>query len=374
MRQPNLKKAALLVSFPLGSLLDRYLIAGFLKIFALSLLCLTGLYLVVDFFDRIENLLKAGAPLWTSLRYFLYKLPLLISRVVGFAALFSTLFFLGTLSRNHEITAMRSSGLSLRRISLPLLLCSLLLALLALFWNEGLVPIFARKAQDIYKTEVRKKPLRSVLGTEDFWIPGAGSFIRVGHFDTRENTLQGVSVFLLDRDFSLRGLIEAPAARWSGARWEAKGATEWTLLPNGQMSRRKLDLSIPLSETPEDLKLFVREAEEFSLLELKKQIADLRGKGIDAKEYEVDLQIKFALPLLSPLLVLLGIPFALKHGPSGGMALSFGISLLVGLGYWFLTAFSVSLGHSGAVNPWIAAWVPNVTLALVGFFFSLAED
>ena len=196
-----MKKADLLVSFPLGSLLDRYLIAGFLKIFALSLLCLTALYLVVDFFDRIENLLKAGAPLWTSLRYFLYKLPLLISRVVGFAALFSTLFFLGTLSRNQEITAMRSSGLSLRRISLPLLLCSLFLALLVFFCNEALVPIFTRKAQDIYKTEVRKKPLRSVLGTEDFWIPGAGSFIRVDHFDTRENTLKGVSVFLLHRDF-----------------------------------------------------------------------------------------------------------------------------------------------------------------------------
>lgn len=369
MRQRKLN-----ASVPLGSLLDRYLAGGFVKVFALSLLCITALYLVVDFFDRIDNLLKAGAPVWTSLRYFLHKLPFLISRVVSFAALFSTLFFLGTLSRHQEVTAMRSSGLSLHRISLPLLTCSLVIGMLSFFWNEALVPIFARKAHYIYKTEVQKKPLRSLLGTEDIWIRAEDSFIRVGRFDPRANTLQGVSVFLLNRDFSLRGVIEAPRARWDGVGWKVSGATEWTFHPGGKMTRRKLDITLPLAETPEDLKIFVREPEEFSIFELNKQIGDLRAKGLDATEYEVDLQVKIAVPLLAPLLVLLGIPFALKSGPGGAMAVAFGLSLLVGLGYWVLMAFSISLGHSGALHPWLAAWVPNLSLGLVGLFFALGED
>lgn len=359
---------------PIGGILDRYLIRGFIRIFAISLLCTTALYLIVDFFDRIDNLLKTGTPLWTSVRYFLYKLPLLISRVFGFAALFATLFSLGMLSRTQELTAIRSSGLSLRRISLPLLLLSLLICTFTFFWNEALVPIFTRKSQYIYKTEVRKKQPQSLVGTKDIWIRGEGAFISVDYFDTKKSVLEGISIYLLNRDFTLRGLIEVPWAHWNGTRWEAKGGTEWLFLPDGQMTKREVDSSLPLAETPEDFKLLAREPEEFSFFDLRKQIADLKAKGIDATEYEVDLQVKMALPLVSPLMVLLAIPFALRHGPGGGMALSFGLTMLIGFGYWLVLAFSVSLGHSGALPPWVAAWLPNLTLALVGLFFFTAEE
>ncbi|MFQ5903123.1 MAG: LptF/LptG family permease [Candidatus Binatia bacterium] len=204
-----MEKTSNIASLPIGGILDRYLIRGFMRIFVITLLGTTALYLIVDFFDRVDNLLKTGTPLWTSIRYFLYKLPLLISRVFGFAALFSTLFSLGMLSRTQEITAMRSSGLSLRRISLPLLLISFLICIFTFFWNEALVPIFTRKSQYIYKTEVKKKQPRSLVGTKDIWMRGEGAFISVDHFDTKKGVLEGVSIYLLDRDFSLRGLFEA---------------------------------------------------------------------------------------------------------------------------------------------------------------------
>jgi lipopolysaccharide export LptBFGC system permease protein LptF len=49
--------------------------------------------------------------------------------------------------------------------------------------------------------------------------------------------------------------------------------------------------------------------------------------------------------------------------------------MLIGFGYWFLLAFCISLGHSGAIPAWLAAWIPNITIAMVGlFFYSAAED
>ncbi|MBI2987973.1 MAG: LPS export ABC transporter permease LptG [Deltaproteobacteria bacterium] len=371
MKSEKITRIALL---PVGGILDRYLARGFIRIFAISLLCTTVLYLIVDFFDKIDNLLQAGAPLWSSVRYFLYKIPLLISRVFAFAALFSTLFSLGMLSRSQEITAMRSSGLSLRRISLPLFLLSFLICALTFFWNEALVPIFTGKAQYIYKTEVKKKQPKNLVGSKDIWIRGDGTFIRVDRFDTNKLVLEGVSVYLLNRDFTLRGLIEAPWARWNGTGWEAKRGTEWLFLPNGQMRQRKLDSFLPLAETPEDFKLLAREPEEFSFFDLRKQIAELKAKGFDTTQDEVDLQVKLALPLVSPLMVLLAIPFALRPGPGGSMALSFGLTMLIGFGYWLVLAFSVSLGHSGALPSLVAAWLPNLILALVGLFFSTAEE
>lgn len=359
---------------PIGGILDRYLAQGFLRVFLICLLCVTVLYLIVEFFDRVDNFLDAGVSVWTAVRYFLYKLPLSISRVIGFASLFSALFCLGMLARTQEITAMRSSGLSLRRISLPLLLLSVMICLFTFFWNEGLVPIFTRKSQAIYKTEVKNKQLKSLFGTRDIWIRGENSFINVEKFDTRKNTLEGISIFPLNRDFSLKGFIEIPVARWTGTQWEAKKGTEWEFQPDGKMVQREVVPSLPFSETPEDLKLLARDPEEFTFFELQKQITDLRNKGIDATEYEVDLQVKLALPFISPLMVLIAIPFALKRRLGGGMALSFGVAMVIAFGYWVLLAFCVSLGHSGALPPWISAWLANFVFALIGMYFASAEE
>ena len=366
----NMSRVGLL---PVGGILDRYIIRSFLRIFVISFSCAASLYLIVDFFDRIDTVLGGSVHLWASIRYFLYKLPLMISHVFGFAALFSTLFSLGMLSRNQEITAMRSSGLSLRRISLPLLLLSCLICIFTFFWNEALVPIFTRKSDYIYKTEIKKKQPQSLIGSKGIWMREEGSFVSVDYFDTKKNVLEGISIYPLNRDFQPRGLIVVPAARWNGKAWEAQGGTEWLYGPKGQLTQQKAAQSLPLSETPEDFRLVARDADEFSFFDLQKQIADLKAKGIDATEYEVDLQVKLVIPLISPLLVFLAIPFGTRHG-AGGMALSFGLTMLISFGYWLLMAFSISLGHSAALPPWLAAWLPNTTLALVGLFFYTADE
>ncbi len=338
-----------------------------------SLICIASLYLVVDFFDRISTFVDNGASLGTIIRYFFYRAPVSISRVIGFATLFSALFCLGMLARTQEIIAMRSSGISVQRIAFPLLILGSLICLFSFFWNEALVPIFTHQAQTIFKTEVKNKQQQSLFGTADIWIRGEGSFINVNNFDTATSTLQGVTIYLLNRDLSLRGLMETPSARWTGRGWDAKEVTEWHFLPDGKVVNQKASAALPISETPDDLKLLARQADEFTFFDLQKQISDMKSKGIDATSYEVDLQSKVAFPLISPLMILIAIPFALRRNISGGMAMSFGVAMTIGFGYWVLSAFCISLGHNGALPPWAAAWVPNAIFALIGLFFFTAE-
>jgi lipopolysaccharide export system permease protein len=358
---------------PIGSILDRYLSRGFLRAFMVSLICIASLYLVVDFFDRISTFVDNGASLGTIVRYFFYRAPVSISRVIGFATLFSALFCLGMLARTQEIIAMRASGISVQRIAFPLLILGSLICLFSFFWNEALVPIFTHQAQTIFKTEVKNKQQQSLFGTADIWIRGEGSFINVNNFDTATSTLQGVTIYLLNRDLSLRGLVETPSARWTGHGWDAKEATEWHFLPDGKVVNQKASAALPISETPDDLKLLARQADEFTFFDLQKQISDMKSKGIDTTSYEVDLQSKVAFPLISPLMILIAIPFALRRHMSGGMAMSFGVAMIIGFGYWVLSAFCISLGHNGALPPWTAAWVPNAIFALIGLFFFTAE-
>src|ERR1051325_6012039 len=225
---------------PLGGILDRYLVRAFLRVFFISLICSSSLFLILDCFNRLGSFLDAGASLSQIIRYFIYTTPLSISRVIGFATLFSTLFSLGTLARTQELTAMRSNGLSIQRIALPILMVSLLICLLTFFWNEGLVPIFAHRASMIYKVEIRNRQQQSLFGTSDIWIRGEGSFINVDRFDVNSRALEGVTVLQINRDFSLRGMVQIPSVHWTGKQWESKEGLEWRFAPEGQLTSEKV--------------------------------------------------------------------------------------------------------------------------------------
>src|ERR1043165_566201 len=232
---------------PLGGILDRYLVHAFVRVFFISLLCSSSLFLVVDCFDRIGTFLDAGAPLSTIGRYFFYTTPLSISRVIGFATLFSTLFSLGSLSRTQEITAMRSSGLSIQRIALPIVMVSFLICLLTFFWNEGLVPIFAHRASMIYKVEIKNRQQQSLFGTNDIWIRGDGSFINVDRFDINSRALEGVTVLQLNKDFTIRGILQIPSVHWTGKQWERKQNVEWRFAPEGKLTSEKVIAAPPVT-------------------------------------------------------------------------------------------------------------------------------
>jgi lipopolysaccharide export system permease protein len=274
----------------------------------------------------------------------------------------------------HEITAMQAGGLSTRRLSFPLLCLSILICVITFIWNEGLVPVFAHRAETIYKTEIKKKQQQSLFGTKDIWIRAEGGFVNVDSFDPDNNVLEGITFFVLSRDFTLQSTIGVPKAQWLGQRWESTSGIEWQFLSDGKLRQRIVNTPPTISETPDDLMLLARDPEEFTFFDLQKQIAEMKTKGMDATAYEVDLQVKLAMPFISPLMVLIAIPLALKRRIGSGLALSFGSAMLIAFGYWVLSAFCFSLGHSGALPPLIAAWLPNLISALLGIYLFTANE
>jgi len=359
---------------PLGGITDRYLLKLFARNFLGTLLFVTILYLVVDIFDLLDNLMGKGASLGTSLRYFLYKLPLIISRVFGFASLFATFLTLGTLAREREVVALRSCGVSLYRIALPFIMASILISLTTFFWNESVVPLFTRQSEYVYNAEVEKTKLRSVFGRKAIWMRSSGAFIRADNFDSGSDRLYGLVIYRMNQDFTLGGLVESPVAHWDGKHWVAQQGTEWSFKENGAITQQPANGRLPLRETPEDFKVFQQTPEEFSFFALRSRIGDLRSKGINTTEHEVDLQMKLALAVISPLMVLLAIPFCINHGRRSGLALSFALTMLIGFAYWVLLGFCVSLGKAGALEPWLAAWLPNMIVGFVGLYFFSGQE
>ena len=359
---------------PLGGLLDRYLLKLFSRVFCATLVGIILLHLVGDVFNRVDNLMGSNATLSTSVRYFIYRLPLLISRGVGFAALFAAFLTLGSLSRRHELVAIGACGVSVHRVTAPLLLAALGISFATFFWNETAVPFSTGKAKHIYDVQVHKRKLRSVFGNKQIWMRSNGDFIRADDFDTDRNRLRGLVIYRMTPGFKLDGLIETPAADWNGHHWVPDGGTEWRLLEHGGVSRRSPGATLPLDERPDDFRIFARSPDEFSYFELRARIDDLRDKGVDTVRDTVNLHAKVAVPMVMPLTILLAVALAAKPGRKDNLVLNFGLAVAIGFSYWVLLGFCVSLGKAGAMPPWLSAWLPNLLVGSLSLYLYTGSE
>jgi len=166
--------------------------------------------------------------------------------------------------------------------------------------------------------------------------------------------------------------VQIPQARWNGHAWSYRNGVEQRFVPNGEIETVNLRGGVlDLREKPADLMAARRDAEEFSYRDLARLIDKLRKKGLDTTEYLVDLQLKLAIPFICTVMGLISMPLGMRNLRGKSLANNVGVGLLIGSSYWFVLALAVSLGHSGALPPVVAAWTANVIFAAVGTFLLL---
>lgn len=91
-------------------MLTQYIVKIFLRNLALSLGCFAGVYMLVDFLERVDNFVEKSAPLGLYIEYGINVIPLFIAQVAPLATLMAAFITIGSLSRTGELTAMRAGG------------------------------------------------------------------------------------------------------------------------------------------------------------------------------------------------------------------------------------------------------------------------
>ncbi|MDO9516359.1 MAG: LPS export ABC transporter permease LptG [Syntrophales bacterium] len=348
------------------TILDRYILKEFTKIFALILVSLAGLYLIVDFFERIRMFLSNHASLGQIVSYFLLTLPMILSQMIPTTVLLSTLLSFGILAKNCEITAMKANGLSLYRISLPVLVTSFAICIAAFLLSEFITPYTNQKAKYVKLIEVQKREKLGSFKQNEIWYRGEEGIYNFSMFDPRTNTLKGIRIHLFDRGMNLSQRIDAKEAVWKDGSWLFRELLVTTFNPSGVPSLERIPSRVfALSEKPSDFMAVQKDTEEMGLLELSRFTKKIRSEGYDTMRYRTDMHGKIAFPLVSVILAILGVSFSLKSERSGGVAQSIGLGIIIGFSYWIVFAFAISLGRAGTIPPVVAAWSANLLFGLV---------
>lgn len=358
------------------SILGRYLARAWLGAFAAAMGSAAALYIVIDVFDRLGEVLPFS-PAWTAIvSYFLFKLPKILFDVFPAASLLATLVTIGMMSRNREIVAMRACGLSTKRIAAPMLLVAFALSVTALAWSEAVVPVAATRSRWLWDVELKRKVYRGVFDAASLWFQGEHGFIHIRRYDAGARTISGLTLYEADQGFDLQRVVEVESMTWQDGRWVSSGGFVKDLTDDDLRVRPLGEGEFRLDEDPDNLAARKRRPEEFSFRQLRDQIAQLEARGLAAGEFLVDLHHKLAWPFAGFFVALLGVPMALRSSRrQAGLARGTATGLVIGFAYWIATGLALSAGRTGGMSPVMAAWTANAAcLALAAGLYARGFD
>ncbi len=349
-------------------ILDRLILSDFLRVLGLTLLSFISLFLIVDLFEKADDFIEHSVPLSVTAVYFLLKVPFVFTQVAPVAVLLSVLLTLGMLSRHSEITAMKAGGISVLRVVSPLLVIGFFMSLLVVMVNESVAPAAMKRVESVEKSWLGAGD-RGIFGARGFWLRNSSGIYNIREMDLDKKVLRGVTFFGIEKPFSLKRRTYARQAVWRNGGWVADRAKVRVFDRNGVVEESVIEgFVLPGLRGPDELLTMEKSYDRMSFLELREYIKELDAEGYDTDKYRVELLGRLTFPGVNFIMVLLGIPFALKTGRQGGVAAGIALSVAIGFSFWIVFALCRSLGHNGVLPPVVAAFFPDILFLAIGAY------
>jgi LPS export ABC transporter permease LptF/LPS export ABC transporter permease LptG len=359
------------LAFP--NLLDRYVARMFSLVFFLVVLSGVSLFIIFDLSETIDEILKNKVPNGLVLNYYKYLSLQMFYDIAPIVVLVTTLMTFSLLARKNEIMACKALGVSLYRLALPALAFSLLVTLFCTYLESEVLPASNEKVAQLKDRIHGKETVRTYRRADRQWLFGQGRYIyNYLHYDPQQQTLQRLQVFDFDASHRLTRRLAADTAQYIGDAWVFSNGWSRSFEGVDVASYKRFDVPkiVRYPETPSYFDSEIRPPEQMRYGELKEYIQELKESGQAVPELQVELYKKVALPVVSLIMALVGLPFAFRLGRQGAL---YGIGLSVVLGMIFLGifAFFTKMGEAGALPPAVAVWSPGAVFSLLGIYLFL---
>jgi lipopolysaccharide export system permease protein len=353
-------------------IIDRYMSKNFFGSFIWCLLVFVIMAVIIDIFSFIDDIVKYKIPLQSIIAFYVYYVPTIFIQITPMAALLSTIYMLSNLNKNNEITAMKSSGISIWRILTPLFVIGFLISAATFIINDKCIPITSKISQMIRREELEKYKAgdKQIKIIENVAIYGTGNrIVFARNYDTANKKLGDIIIHEHDVAENLVSKTTAQSGIWTGDSWQFYKVITYKVDNSGKILGAPAFYSekvIPLKERPRDFANREWKADFMSYKELRNYIENFRGSGMKiVKGLLVDLHYKTAFPFISLIIILVAAPFALIS-LRGGVMIGIGMSIAIGLLYYAVIAISLAFGKAGIFPPIVSAWFGNILFAALG--------
>jgi lipopolysaccharide export system permease protein len=359
------------------NILDAYLLRELIPPFALAFGGYLLFWFVNIFFLAADYIINAHAPIFLVLRFLVFRIPQSTPLAFPFACLLASLLSFGRLAQDNELNALRTSGIRFIRICRMPLLFGLAMFGASYFINETISPVATDLStrtfyQIVYHTE--QLPIVPGFFRKD---DSTGNVFYVGDVSTDHKTMHNVMIFQNSTNSPFKTVINAALAYVDGPILHLAGARvtqfKTTGEVNGDSVIKNVDIGLPVGETIDQfVNTTTNDPYTINSKQLKSQIGAMEATGQGGQTLDVlkiTLAQRLAFPFAAFIAVVLALPLAAMIGGKGkslGTALGIALSVLLLFVYYIMMSAFSALGKNDAVNPYFAAWAPNIIMGTAG--------
>jgi len=362
-----------MIWFKAMKLIDKYIFRQFMVPLVYCLLTFSMLFVIIDLFDHLSDFIDARTALLDVFRYYAFIMPSLLVYIAPISLLLGLLYSLWQLSKHNELTALRASGISFYRITVPVLIVGLVFSLAISVMQETIAPRLANWAWQFINQQKKGGALSMRYASD---LPYKNEDQRriwmIRKFDLASYDMQGVKVVQQRVDGSDLEAIRAEEAKYFDGTWWLFNVSiqkyDFYNSPIGAPDNEPLRQMSEWDETPEDFTHEVTNREFLSARDLWNFLAARKNLSDKTRaRYLVDMHARLAMPWTCFVVALFGIPFGVRTARKGALV---GVisALLTFFGFYFLMTFGQWLGKNQMIDPAASAWMPNIFFMLVGIF------
>lgn len=368
--------------YPRLRILDGYVLKEVAGPFAFALAAFFLFWFANIFVLAADYLVNKGAPFFLVLRFLVFRVPQATPLAFPFACLFGTLLGFGRLAADNEISAMRTSGVSFFRIIRLPLIAGAAVAVVSFQINEHIAPVATElSTRSFYQILYRSQtlPVEPNLFRSD---PATGNTFYIQSVSPDGKSMQNVQIYQPARTVPYVQILTAKRARIEGSEIVLEHAVQTRINGDGQISAidvtaNDLRISLPMGDNGQNfLSSSFNDTYTMNTAQLSQQIKFRKQTGqggTDLAVQELTLGTKYAYPFAAFIAVILAVPLAVMFGKRGRM-LGIVMSIVALFVYYAMVAVAGAFGKNGALNPYLAAWLPNIICAAAGGVLVWRED
>lgn len=357
-----------------GTQINRYIIREILSPTLLCLVIFTMVMVMGQAVKLIDLIINKGVSPSDILVLLVTLLPTLFSISLPLAFLMGIMIGLGRLSADSETVALKSAGIGLAKISIPVFTLAFIFSLLTGATNIWVKP-WGYSAFETKSFEIARQKATIGFQPRVFMNQFNNLVLYTNEIDDRANQMHGL--FIVEKKpestswvFSDSGTIlsdeesETITIRLHDGvihRQQSGSADNYQLI-----HFRNYDIQPEISSTSEPSKK-KRKPRELATSKLWDRISHEESPS-KLQKLQAELHLRLTSPLAPLLFVLFGLPFSMqphRSGRSGG----FVMGLIIFISYFFILSSTITLTEETAAPPWLTFWVTHLLLGGLGIFF-----
>lgn len=348
---------------------DHYIVYKFLSTYIFLITIIVVIAVIFDFNEKIDKLTQSHAPMQKIIfDYYVNFVPYFANLFSPLFVFIAVIFFTSKLADNSEIIAMKSTGMSFRRLLRPYMFSAALIALTTYLLGAYVIPQSNVARVNFENRYIKKKTdITSVDNVQMQVDTGVVAYIT--HFDNVTKSGYG---FSLDK-FVDKKLVSHLTAQSIQYDTLSDRRFSWTLrqykirtlkgMREKLESGQKLDTIIVME--PKDFFYVRGQQETMTVPELDEFIdrQKLRGAA-GVSTFEVEYHKRFATPFAAFILTLIGVSLSCEKR-KGGMGASIGVGIALSFTYILFQTVSATFAINAGWPAMFSVWLPNIIFALI---------